>query len=219
MRPYSFYQPNGPVLLLTRFRSTPGYVVLFAALVLLIATPLTGGITAWNTESGAVEWLSFGLLLLCPIAFLIHQPIGRWLPLIHIPVLTLLLAKREAEQDWWIVDERLFGAEFYVDQGVSFTALAGVLIVALVLFSLATLVVVGAPAAWKGLRGHIRWLILLGVGVFLAVVGQGLEEVADSSGASGTKLWVLQTVEESTEAVFALLLILSILAAPTHKPQ
>jgi len=190
----------------------------FALLFLTVMTSFSGGITNWNQENGGIEWLSFVLLLLCPLAFFIHQPPTLWLLLAHIPVFTALLAKREAERDWWIIDERLLGGEFYAAQGFSLTAIAGALVVAVVLLGLAALFLRGVPACWRGLRDRPLWFILFVAGGLAGAMGQGLEELAEMRQATGAELWLLEVFEEGTEAVFAFLLLLSILAGPRQKP-
>ncbi|MEM1236109.1 MAG: hypothetical protein AAGI10_03995 [Pseudomonadota bacterium] len=190
---------------------SPFGLVLIAG-ALLVATVLSGGPRLWPTEDGAFEWISFLSLLCIPVVFFAIFPADTWLKASSIPVYGLLLAMREGETDWWIIDERLLGAEFYAEQGLSLTAIAGGAIVLLLALATVTLLWKGVPALFRALIDRRAWAILLVVGGVVAVVAQSLEEVEPLAAELSSTLGVLTIVaEEVLEMVFCLCLLEAVL--------
>lgn len=179
----------------------------------LVWTPFTGGFAAWPGESGSVEWHSFVILILCAPVFFWLCPRRVWARYIHVPVGALLLAMREGESDWWIIDERLLGPAFYIDQGLTPTALAGGAIALLVLSGVVTLGFFGLPALWRAIRARRIWALLLGLAAAFAFAGQVVEEVGMAPLAALVGPWAAAVTEELCELIFAILLFEAILAA------
>lgn len=178
----------------------------------LIVTPLTGGPSAWNQESGAIEVLSFLFWMLCPILFLWLFDKRAWLLYPHMVSLTLLLAFREAPFDVWIVDERLLQPGFYAAEGFTFDAILGGAIAVFVLASVAALFVFGFPAMWRAMRAGRSWPKLLILGGVFAAVGQVFEELMQPI-AAVIGPWATVVSEELCELMFVVLVVAAILSA------
>lgn len=187
--------------------------MLLVLLSVLALTPFTGGLAAWPAEHGAVEWHGFVILILCAPVFLLVFPPRLWARFVHVPVGALLLALREGASDWWIIDERLLSSAFYVEEGLTPTALAGGAIALLVLASVGTLVVFGLPALFRALRARRVWVVLFGIAGACAVFGQAVEEFLMPTIAAFAGQWVAQISEEVPEMFFAILIFEAILAA------
>jgi len=187
--------------------------VLVICLSVLAMTPFTGGFAAWPMESGAVEWHSFIVLILCAPAFLLVFPPRLWPRLVHVPIGTLLLAMREGQSDWWIIDERLLGPAFYIEQGLTPTALVGGAIALLVLASVGTLVVFGLPTLWRAMRTRSVWTVILGLAGALAIFAQIVEDFLMPPLTALGGEWFAQICEEVPELLFATLILEAILAA------
>jgi hypothetical protein len=205
---------RGRNLLAARYRPLRLLAVIAS---IFLWTPFTGGFVAWPTEQGSVEWHSLVILILCAPAFLLVFPPRLWPRFVHVPVGALLLARREGEAEWWIIDERLLGPAFYVEQGPTPTALAGGAIALMVLASVGTLLVFGLPALWRAMRARRAWAVLLGLAAALAVAGQVVEEVGMAPLAALIGPWAAAVSEEACELLFAILVFEAILAAAPRR--
>ncbi len=187
--------------------------MLAICLSVLALTPFTGGFAAWPAEHGSVEWHSFVVLILCAPVFLLVFPPRLWPRFVHVPVGALLLALREGDSEWWIIDERLLGPAFYVEQGLTPSALAGGAIALLVLASVGTLVVFGLPALWRAMRARKTWAVVLGLAGACAIFGQAVEEFLMAPISAFGGRWFAQICEEIPEMFCAILIFEAILAA------
>ena len=187
--------------------------VLFGAILVsvLIVTPLTGGLAAWNQESGAIEVLSFLLWMFCPVLFLWLFDPRAWLLYPHMVSLTLLLAFREAPFDVWIVDERLLQPDFYAAEGFTFDAILGGVIAVFVLASVVALFVFGLPSMWRAMRAGRSWPKMLILGGVFAAVGQAFEELIRPI-AAVIGSWSAVVSEELCELMIAVLVVAAILS-------
>lgn len=174
-------------------------------------TALTGGPALWATEDGAFEWSSFLFLLAAPVAFLAVFPAQSWLFACPIPVFTLLLAMREGQSPWWIVDERLLGPEFYLAEGLSPRSVAGAAIVALLTLAVFMLFWRGFPAFARGLRARTGWALVLTAGFICTALAQLLEEAHGLPFVEVAWRDWLVLGEEALEMVFAFSILEAVL--------
>ena len=130
------------------------------------------------------------------------------------PIGTLLLAMREGQSDWWIIDERLLGPAFYIEQGLTPTALVGGAIALLVLASVGNACrlrpadAVAGNADAQCLDGDTRSCRCLWPFSRMIVEDFLMPPLTALGGE-----WFAQICEEVPELLFATLILEAILAA------
>lgn len=185
-----------------------GLLVLFAAVFGL--SPFMGGMASLVEESGPLEIGTILILAVSAAAFFVLFPRSTWLKALPVPVALLLLAKREAEQDWWIVDERLLTISFYTEEGFTATSVVGAIIAAIVVMSGLILCFRGVPLFLRAVAGKQGWALALMAAVFAAALGQVMEELEGLFVSVTGSGWLARFFEEGLELCFAYLVLVSV---------